>query len=66
MQYETPARTISFLYQNHQDTPSEFRDLYKSIFMPDSQPRLFSRDESTMAPTVTIWAWVMHADNSGC
>ncbi len=34
MQFETPARTISFLYQNHQDTLSKIRDLYKSISMP--------------------------------
>jgi hypothetical protein len=38
MQFETPTRMISFLYQNHQDTPSEIRDLYESISMPDSQP----------------------------
>ncbi len=38
MQYETLACTILFLYQNHQDTPSEIRDLYEFISMPDSQP----------------------------
>ncbi len=38
MQFEMPARTILCSHQNHQDTPSEIRDLYKSISMPDSQP----------------------------
>jgi hypothetical protein len=38
MQFETPACTILFLYQNHQDTPSKIQDLYESISMPDSQP----------------------------
>ncbi len=33
MQFETPACTILFLYQNHQDTPSKIWDLYKSILM---------------------------------
>ncbi len=37
-QFETSAHTISFVYQNHQDTPSKILDLYKSISMPDSQP----------------------------
>ncbi len=27
MQFETPARTILFLYQNHLDTPSKIQDL---------------------------------------
>ncbi len=41
MQFETPACTILFLYQNHQDTPSKIRDLYEFISMPDSQPPFF-------------------------
>ncbi len=36
MQIETPAHTISFLYQNYQDTPSKIWDLYESIALPDT------------------------------
>ncbi len=43
MRFEPPAHTISFLYQNHQDTPSEIWDLYKSISMPYSQPLFYVR-----------------------
>jgi hypothetical protein len=49
MQFETPACTILFLYQNHLDTPSETRDLYESISMPDSQ-LLLARVISHFAP----------------
>jgi hypothetical protein len=38
MRFETPAGTILFLYQNHQDTSSKIQDLYESISMPYSQP----------------------------
>jgi hypothetical protein len=43
VQFETPARTILFLYQNHQDIPPEIQDLYESISMPDKPSSIFSR-----------------------
>jgi hypothetical protein len=53
MQLETPARTISFLYQNHQDTPSEIRDLHESISIPErANPFLSGRLVLSTGPGV--------------
>jgi hypothetical protein len=58
MQFETRACTILFLYQNHQDTPSEIQDLYKSISIPDSQPQKTNFKSTNKCVQICIYEFI--------